>query len=162
MSEKNVLWLRHGVSLTDENRWLNTEPAKSLMHAAILTPNGTRLSPRAIETIRHIRYYMNGVDGFVLYSDCSGVMLRALPTDEMLAAAADCANSVADSSPVFARYTMDDGCGLLSMQTSAFCFRDYGLGGSQDISMEAQQECVDACRRQRPIAIVYNNAEDLK
>lgn len=161
MTEMSNSWVRIFFNTIEENLHCGSTPAKSLLNAAVLTPNGTNLSETALETIRRMRYYMNETDGVVLYSDCVGVMVHTGGIDAMLEEAADCAGDVAGRMPDFSPYNMDDGGGLVCMQSSAFCFRPYGLGGALGPALEARQECLEACERQHPIAIVYNDAHDL-
>ena len=148
-----------------EQDWLGKAPAKALSDAVVLIPAGHQLSEKAINTIRHFRYYINGKGGMVLLSDTVVAKVDVGKIGAMIQSAMDEASAVTGSMPDFAPYDMDDGCGMLHMcNASVFGFREIGLTedarGSLSFALEARSECMAACEACEVGAVVYNDRED--
>ena len=148
-----------------EQEWLECEPSMALSDALILVPKGTALTKKAIEAIRHYRYYRNARDGFVMLSDTVAVFGKCGSVDTMLRMAEKEAWQATENMPDFQAHDMDDGCGLLFLSHAhVFAFRPFGLSIDSMLSMElalsVRQECLDACMDNTPIAVVYCNEKD--
>ena len=142
----------------------DSEKEGTLAFPTVLFPENEELSDEAIETIGHLCYYMSGRGGLVLFSDRTGVLVKAASAEDMIDAARECADEMLDCMPDFTPHDMNDDCGLLLMQGGVFGFRPYGLAtagfGAFSQVLEVREECVEACRRKRIVAVVWNDEDD--
>lgn len=153
--------------MESERDWLEDEPGKALSDAVVLRPVGHELSEKAINTIRHFRYYLNGEDGMVLLSDTVIAKVETDTIGSMIEAALEEASTVTGSMPDFAPYDMDDGCGMLHMcNANVFGFSESRLTedarGSLTFALEARAECLAACEACEIVAVVYNDRADFE
>lgn len=158
--EKALELKKYEPDMAAEQRWLKKEPNKSLAGTVVLVPAGTGLSRNAIETIRHVRFYVEARDGFVLFSDRVFAFADDGSPDDMVERAQKEVNAVMSAMPDFEPLDMDDGCGLLHMSNAkVYAFRPYGFAGSFAKAVKARSECLEACEKGEIAAIVYSNAE---
>lgn len=150
-----------------EQKGLKDGATESLSGAAILIPEGSGVTEQAMETIRHFRYYLEGQDGEVLFSDRVVALVDVGNVDEMIEHARREASEVVSCAPDFKPYDMDDECGLLRMSNAkVYAFRNNCLSpkscGSLGPALEARGECLAACEDQRIVAVVYNDVADFE
>lgn len=165
--ENKTRFVKYIPDMNEEQKWLMKEPNMSLTEANIMIPEGSTLSNKAIETIRHMRYYLEGHGGSVLLSDQVIVQVKTGDIEEMIQNAKDDAYRVAGRMPDFAPYTMDDGCGLLHMtQGNVYAFRPYEIisddPGDLAKVLPVRYDTLEACEECEIIAVVYYDSNEQK
>lgn len=166
-TEKEKRFVKYVPDRKEEQKWLSKKPIMSLTEAGIMIPEGSTLSKSAIETIRHMRYYLEGRGGGVLLSNRVFVDVEINDINEMIRSAEKAAVTVVGSMPDFAPYTMDDGCGLLHMtKSSVFAFSPHEIisDDPRDIAkaLKVRWNTLKACEKCQVIAVVYHNANEQK